>query len=328
MLLSSVAERVYWLGRYVERAEDTARMILVNTNLLLDLPRSCDVGWFPLVAITGNAESFRRAYQEASERNVIRFLVTDSTNNASCILASISNARETLRTSRAIFPKPVWEVLNDLHIHVKEHGGSALNRKGRYAFMRHIIDCCHLIQGKLWASMSYDEVFEFVRMGLNLERADMTSRIIDVRSDTLLAKRDGILQPFDDIRWKSVLDSLAAYHTYRRYVHVRVAGPEVLRYLLQDRYFPRSIHFCLAQLEQSLDMLAASAAPRFAVMKARRKVRNTDVLNLIDGDLHGYLDRLQLDFMEINDALHSAYFEGRDIPMALRPVEPMRMAIA
>ena len=328
MLLSSVAERVYWLGRYIERAENTARMILVNTNLLLDLPRSCEVGWFPLVSITGGTESFRRAYPEVSERNVMRFLVTDAANNAGCILASIANARETLRTSRAIFPKPVWEVLNDLHGYVREHGDSALNRKGRYAFMRHVIDSCHLIQGKLWASMSYDEIFEFLRMGLSLERADMTSRIIDVRADTLLAKQDGVLQPFDDIQWKSVLESLAAYHTYRRYVHVRVAGPEVLRYLLQDRHFPRAVHFCLAQLEQSLDMLAASAAPRFVVMKARRKLRNIDVRDLLDGSLHGYLDRLQLDFMEINDALHAAYFEGRDLPMALRQVESLRMAIA
>ena len=210
MLLSSVAERVYWFARYVERVENTARMILVNNNLLLDMPRNSTLGWAPIVSITGRADKFYETHKEANERNVMRFLVMDSAN-PSCMLCSLSGARENLRTSRAIFPRAVWETLNDLDAYAKENKLSVLSRRGRYHFMQHVIDSCHLISGKLSASMSHDQIYEFVRLGRNIERADMTSRVIDVRAENLLPKHDEDLKPFDDIQWKSVLDSPVSY---------------------------------------------------------------------------------------------------------------------
>ena len=108
MLLSSVAERVYWFTRYVERVENTARMILVNNNLLLDMPHNSALGWAPIVSITGLADKFYETHKEANERNVMRFLVMDPVNQ-SCMLCSLAHARENLRTSRAIFPRAVWE---------------------------------------------------------------------------------------------------------------------------------------------------------------------------------------------------------------------------
>ena len=113
MLLSSVAERVFWFARYVERIENTARMILVNNNLLLDMPRNSTLGWEPLVSITGIPEKFYKNHKDANERNVMSFLVMDA-GNPSCMLCSIRHARENLRTSRAIFPRAVWETLDEL----------------------------------------------------------------------------------------------------------------------------------------------------------------------------------------------------------------------
>ena len=111
MLLSSVAERMYWMARYIERAENTARIILVHNNLMLDMPRRIAIGWEPLVAIMGSANVFREHYSEASERNVVRFLVSDK-NNPNCISCSLAMARENLRTTRAIVPRPITTSLS------------------------------------------------------------------------------------------------------------------------------------------------------------------------------------------------------------------------
>jgi uncharacterized alpha-E superfamily protein len=321
MLLSSVAERVYWFARYVERVENTARIILVNNNLLLDMPRNSTLGWEPIVSITGIPEKFYKKHKEATERNVMSFLVMD-TNNPSCMMCSIGHARENLRTSRAIFPRAIWETLNDLYNYAKEKKSAVLTRRDRYEFLIHVIDSCHLISGKLSASMSHDQIYEFVRMGRNIERADMTTRVIDVRAENLLPKYDEDLKPFDDIQWKSVLDSLAGYQMYRRYVHVRVQGVEVLRYLLQDIHFPRAIHHCLNQVELCLRNLPMNEAPQYALVKAQRMVRNAKVEKIVHENLNDYINKLQLAFIGINAELTSTYFEGKEISPALYYGEP------
>jgi uncharacterized alpha-E superfamily protein len=321
MLLSSVAERVYWFARYVERVENTARIILVNNNLLLDMPRNSTLGWEPIVTITGRQEEFYERHKEATERNVMSFLIMDS-SNPSCMLCSIAHARENLRTSRAIFPRAVWETLNDLYNYASDNKSAVLTRRDRYKFLSHVIDSCHLISGKLSASMSHDQIYEFVRMGRNIERADMTTRVIDVRAENLLPKNDEELKPFDDIQWKSVLDSLAGYQMYRRYVHVRVRGVEVLRYLLQDSHFPRAIYHCLNQIELCLRNLPMNEAPQYALVKAQRMVRNAKVEKIVKDNLNDYINQLQLAFIDIHAELASSYFEGKEVSPALYYGEP------
>ena len=312
MLLSSLAEHIYWFGRYIERVENTARLILVNDSLLLDIPPQCNTGWAPLIRITGSAESFGLQHEEASEANVIRFMVMETDGNPGSMLNSVNHARENLRTCRALFPKPVWEAINNLHSHINDNHGAALTGKQRYRFLRRTIDECHLIAGKLAVSISHDDIYEFARMGFNLERADMTSRVIDVRAQHLLEADDDGLRPFDDIQWKSILDSLAAWQMYRRGAHIHISGRAVLRFLLLDRHFPRAINHCLLQLEQSLYALAVNDAPRRALLETQRQLKNTDVDTILGPRLHAYIDDLQLRFMAIHAELSSRYFDSSD----------------
>ena len=321
MLLSSVAERVYWFARYVERVENTARIILVNNNLLMDMPHKSALGWEPIVTITGKQNEFYERHKEATERNVMSFLIMDP-SNPSCMLCSMTHARENLRTSRAIFPRAVWETLNDLYNYARENKSVVLTRRERYKFLSHVIDSCHLISGKLSASMSHDQTYEFLRLGRNIERADMTSRVIDVRAANLLPKHDEELKPFDDIQWKSVLDSLAAYQMYRRYVHVRVRGVEVLRYLLQDNDFPRAIDHCLTQAEQCLRNLPMNEAPQYALVRAQRMIRNADIEFIVKKSLTEFINELQLAFIDINAELTSTYFEGKEVSPAIYHQQP------
>jgi uncharacterized alpha-E superfamily protein len=308
MLLSSLAERVYWFARYVERVENTARIILVNNNLLMDTPRGITLGWNPIVSITGCEDLFYEYHQEATERNVLRFLIMDP-HNPSCMINTIAYARENLRTSRAIFPTEIWETLNDLHNYVKENKTVALTRRGRFNFLRHVIDTCHIILGRLSTTMSHDQSYEFVRLGRNIERADMTTRVIDVRAENLLPKQTEDLKPFDDIQWKSVLDSLAAYLVYRRCVHVRVHGTEVLRFLLKDRHFPRTVLYCLTEIEQCLKSLPSHEELLRISRKAQRLVKRADVEHLANASLNKFIDKLQLVLMELNEHISTAYFQ-------------------
>jgi uncharacterized alpha-E superfamily protein len=301
------------MARYVERAENTARIILVNNNLLLDMPRSIELGWEPLVAITGNADLFREHYDEASERNVIRFLVSD-VRNSNCIINSLAQARENLRTTRAILPRAVWETLNDLHAYASDNKTSGMSRRGRYAFLRRIIDYSQLLAGKLSSTMSHDQTYDFLRMGRNMERADMTTRVIDVRGSNLLPSITEELRPFDDIQWKSVLDSLAGYQMYRRHVHVRVRGREVLRFLLQDTRFPRAVRYCLAEVESCLRSLDSSEAPLRALGMTQRVLSRVGVDEIVGEGLTDFLNEFQLVHSELNTQITASYFEVGEEP--------------
>lgn len=311
MLLSSLAEKIYWFSRYVERTENTARIVLVNNNLLLDTPRTTTFGWEPIVSITGVAKLFYERHKEATERNVIRFLLIDK-HNPGCMLSTLGYARENLRTARGIFPREVWETLNDLHEYVKTNSANALARRDRYNFLDHVINTCHVIQGMLSVTMRHDQAYEFIRLGRNIERADMTTRVIDVRAGNLIPKQAEELKPFDDIQWKSVLDSLAAYLVYRRCVHVRVFGPEVLRFLLKDVYFPRSVMYCLNEMRQCLHALPSKEPSLKILEKAQRLIKRADVTKNTGDKLNKFVDKFQVILIKLDQEINSAYFSLPD----------------
>ena len=308
MLLSSVAEHIYWMSRYIERAENTARIILFHNNLMLDMPRRIPIGWEPLVYIMGAMETFREHYEDTSERNVVRFLVSNK-SNPSCITCSLGQARENLRTIRAIVPRAAWETLNDLYEFTLKNSGSGLNRRGRYAYMKRVIDSCQLLAGKLSGTMNHDMTYEFLRIGRFMERADMTSRVIDVRATNLLPKQTDELKPFDDIQWKSVLDLLMAHQMYRRRVHVGVRGKEVLRFLLQEEEFPRSIHFCLSEVGHCLHRLPGNESVLRVLGRAQRLAQEFDFDDNVTDVLNDFINELQLVHAEVHEQLVATYFE-------------------
>ncbi len=321
MLLSSVAERLYWMSRYIERVENTARIILVNHNLLLDLPRNIEFGWEALVTITGNADLFHEHHKEATERNVLRFLIADK-RNTNCITCSLAMARENLRTTRAIVPRAAWEALNDLYAFARDNSNSGITRRGRYGYLRRIIDYCQLLAGKLSSTMSHDQTYDFIRMGRNMERADMTARVIDVRASNLLPALSEELKPFDDIQWKSVLDSLAGYQMYRRHVHVRIRGRAVLRFLLKEELFPRTVHYCFSEVEQCLRGLPGNEPALRILGRAQRMVQEVDVTEILSEGLNNFVDDLLKVHIQLNDQLTATYF----VALEGKPAELQKVA--
>jgi len=309
-MLSRVADNLYWFGRYHQRAENTARLINVHATLLLDLPRHLTVGWLPLLEITGCDAAFKATGMAPTEDNVVRFLIADE-RNSGAIFSSLNFAREIGRVSRDCIPREAWERLNDLYHFVQEHGERSISRGRRQDFLQGVINRAVLLVGVLTGNMSRDVGFQFLRIGTNIEQADMTTRILDVRSSGLI-RADSTLTPFDNIQWMSVLKSLTAYQMYRRHVRARVNGANVLRFLLQDRQFPRSVTFCFGLIDSALQLLPPSRKVERSLERMRALVQDANITALLakpDG-LALFMDEIQVGLGVLDDALAEAYFRN------------------
>jgi len=309
-VLSRVAENVYWLARYLERAENTARLVNVNANLLLDLPPEYRPGWLPLIDITGNRDLFDASEKRAEEREIVHFLIAELDNPGS-ILASVRSARENARTLRDVLPNEVWEHLNEMFMEIRQELPTALNKRTRFQFLQRIIRGMQTLTGELDGTMSRSDAFTLMMLGRNLERADMTSRIIDVRSAQRLPADSPELRTFDTIQWMNLLKSLSGYQMYRLSQRTRVSRSAVLEFVLRDPQFPRSCIFCLKGVEQFLRALPRNAAVLRSLEAARTFLEDAALETLDQPGLHEFIDRLQLHIIVVHQGIARNYFPPR-----------------
>lgn len=312
-MLSRVADNLYWLSRYMERAENLARLVDVNASLMLDLPRELSPGWQPLITITGSEALFAERSRDSSERAVVRFVVADDKNPGSMV-SSLATAREIARTIRDILPREVWEHINGLHLYVAEHAAEAINKRTRYAFLQYVILGAQTFNGMLESIVNEGAALSFMTLGRNIERADMTSRIVDVRAVGMMPESGSALRPFASIQWMSVLRSLSGYHMYRLKMRERVHPAGVVRFLLADDEFPRSCVCCLRRMEAVLEQLPNSENLLRRVARVRRALVGALSRKLTTDELHGFIDRLQVALARINDEMARTYFSA-DLPL-------------
>jgi uncharacterized alpha-E superfamily protein len=308
-MLSRVADNLYWLARYVERAENLARLVEVNANLMLDLPKELAPGWQPLITITGAEAEFSERAKDTSERAVVRFVVADDKNPGSMV-ASLAQAREIARTIRDILPREIWEHVNELYLYVSEHAAEAISKRTRHAFLKHVTLGTQTITGMLEGIVNEGPALWFMAIGRNMERADMTSRFVDVRAVGMLPVHGSPLRPFATIQWMSVLRSLSGYHMYRLKTRQRVYPAGVVSFLLADEDFPRACVCCLKRTEEVIKQLPNSDSLLRRLARVRRAVAHTPFETLDPNALHGFIDRLQLALARANDELARTYFRG------------------
>jgi uncharacterized alpha-E superfamily protein len=306
-VLARVVENVYWFARYLERAENTARLVSVNTHLLLDLPPGYAPGWQTLIDITGSRELFDARGKRADEREIVQFLLADPDNPGS-IVSSLKMARENARTLRDIFPTDAWELLNQFFLEFTDELPTALHKRMRFNFLKRIVLASQTLTGGLEGTMNRNDAYTFLMLGRNLERADMSSRIVDVRSAQLMADVAPELRPFDTIQWMSVLRSLSGYEMYRLSRHTRVSRVDVLEFVLRGVQFPRACLFCLKQVEQCLLALPRSAGVLDALAGVRTFLGDADLATLDQEGLHELIDRLQLYISGVHTAIAQTYF--------------------
>ena len=305
MLLARAAESLYWAARYLERAEDTARIVREHTNLIVDMPTVVPVTWVPLLAITGEELTFRSRYERADELSVIRFLVADRDNRSS-IVSAIGQARENLRTVRELVPNELWHAVNDLYLYIAGNNAEGVVRASRRRFLDRVISECQLSAGITSGTMSRSEPHAFIRLGTYIERSDMTTRVIDVNAATIGAQGEAALH--GNVQWSSVLRSVAGLQMFRRSTLANASGPTVVAFLFGDEQFPRSVAFCAEQVARSLRSLPQPAALVEQCRVLGSLASSIDVHPLDLARLRESVDDVQRASADLHAAVTAQYF--------------------
>ncbi|MBC7923002.1 MAG: alpha-E domain-containing protein, partial [Ferruginibacter sp.] len=250
-MLSRVANSIYWMNRYVERAENYARFISVNFNLSLDLPPEVPEQWKPLVIATADDELFRQRYDNPDRENVVYFMTFDP-QNPNSILNNLFYARENARSIRESISKEMWEHINQFYWKVKNAAQSRNQDLNSFqAFFNEVKMGSQLFFGIVDSTITRSEGWHFGRLGRFLERADKTSRCVDVKYFLVLPSVEAVGSPLDILQWSAVLKSASAYNMFRQQYNV-IRPAHIVEFLLLDRRFPRAVMYCIRQAELSL----------------------------------------------------------------------------
>jgi uncharacterized alpha-E superfamily protein len=309
-LLSRVADAVYWLARYVERAENIARYICVNMNLQLDLPMTPQQQWAPLINTTGDAKLFEERYGEATQDNVINFLAYDDEYHSS-IASCLRFARENARSVRETITPEMWQQINSMYLRLQTNDTQPEPEYLLDAF-REVSLGCNLLHGIAEATMSHNEAWNFLRLGQRLERADKTSRILDVKYFMLLPSLRDVGTPYDDLHWSAVLKSVSGFEMYRqRYGLIRPR--DVVNFLVMDREFPRAIRYCIGSANVSLRRITGTPSDQYHYKSEEllglleNELAFAKVDDILDRGLHEYLDTTQRKLNDIDNALRGDF---------------------
>jgi uncharacterized alpha-E superfamily protein len=306
MMLSRVAERLYWMARYLERAEDTARLVSAYSHLILDLPRGAAPGWHVLIDTFDSKPRFAKRYRKSTERNVMKYLLVD-TDNASSIPFSIMTARENVRTTRDVLPGHAWELVNELRLSVTAIGDSVLARTPRFEFLERVIASNQQLNGLLQTSVTRDHAYWFISLGQLIERADMTSRILRVATQAIHAHRSHSL-PELPLLWANLLKSLSATAAFRRSAGPLVEPNEVIEFILAQHRFPRSIIYCLNSIEETVGHLKAPAGLLRSLRHIVREIGHYRPDIESPQKLYDVIEGLQVGLAEIDESIGELWF--------------------
>lgn len=310
-MLSRVAERVYWLARYIERVENIARLVKVHSHLMYDLPVKINVSWYRMIELTSSEEQFNQFYDKRTEINVTQMLLLDYRNPAS-LVSSLQYARENVRTTRDILPKEAWTQINQLYLLVKSRESDFKTRSKRNALMDEIILRCQATVGMFAGTLSQDETFAFLVLGRNIERIDMTSRILD-EGGFFLGQQKHLEQvkAYENVLWANVLRSVSGYLMYRQHVQTQIDGEGVVRFLLNDSQFPRSVTQCANTLKSSISHLPNNDTVTASLEKLIRYLLDWSAFEVGSQELHDYLDGLQKVLNQLNHTIYRVWFVPR-----------------
>jgi len=311
-MLSRVANSIYWMSRTLERAENVARFIDVNLNLMLDTEALDHNQWEPLVITSGDRTLFETHYGAPTKESVMRFLTFDRTNPNS-ILSCVFAARENARSIREIISSEMWEQANRFFLLVREAASNDIIFRNPHDFYTEVKMASHLFDGIADATLSHSEPWHFLRLGEMIERADKTSRILDVKYYFLLPTLQGVGSTIDGVQWAALLRSASSFEMYRKR-HRRITPERVANFLILDRYFPRSITFCVARAEESLRAITGTPHNFFSNRAEQRLGQLSSSLNyskieeIMASGLHEFLDSIQIRLNRVDDAVYETFF--------------------
>ena len=305
-MLSRVAERLYWTARYLERAEDTARLVNAYAQLILDIPVGVAPEWGVLVEIVDAQDTFAQRYKNMNERNVIKFLLADDTSPCS-IRHSVRCARENVRTTRDVLPGIVWELVNELYLQVEVDAREAVGRKSRYEFLESVMARVQQINGLIASTMLRDQGLWFLQLGQVVERADMTSRIVDV-GDAIIIERENSKLTEVPTLWANLLYSLSATSAFRRKVGPILEAEAVFDFVVADQQFPRSLLYCVNTAEELVGLL--NGPPRLLrhIRRFAGQLGHFDAAEISLPELREFLEQVQRQVADLDGAISETWF--------------------
>jgi uncharacterized alpha-E superfamily protein len=313
-MLSRVADALFWMSRYVERAENVARFIDVNFHMILDGSTGQAEDWNPLVYTTGDHDDFDERYQTPTREKVIHFLTFDL-DNPNSILSCVCSARESARTVRDVITSDMWEQMNSFYLMLRDP--NAVNRvaESPYDFFSQVKQASQSFVGITDMTISHGEAWNFCRMGRLLERTDKTTRLLDVKYYLLktLIKAAEHDPSQDAMQWSAVLKSASALEMYRK-KHRKIDSAGVVAFLLTDREFPRSALYCLNAADDAVHAVTGTPRGSYTVSAEKElgrlcsEIAYTDVDEILKSELHGYLDNFQTKLNLIGEAIHETFF--------------------
>lgn len=315
-MLSRVAQSIYWMQRYRERAENVARLAGVNLHLSIDAPGDEGLQWQPVVTATGDWDLYREHYGEATEQNALHFLTFDA-RNPNSILNCLYKSRENARSIRPIITSEMWQELNTIYLYIQKASKSSQNHPPSQEFFETIRKSCQLLTGITDTTLSHGEAWHFARLGNLIERADQTSRILDVKYFMLLPSPEYVGTAFDDIQWAALLKSAGALEMYRR-IHHSIHHASVAEFLILNRQFPRAIYSCLWRAEESMRRLlegqVEGCEPYAKIAALCDEFSKMKIYEIIKKGMHEFLDEIQARIIDVNDSIYTAFFSMAPAP--------------
>jgi uncharacterized alpha-E superfamily protein len=316
-VISRVADHCCWYGRYLERAESTARVLSVTTHLALDAELTPEQCWLPVVIVAGEREHFVAGHGPETEgwsETVPRYMTWDE-DNLTSIVRSVVAARENARSIREVVSLEAWESTNELYLWMQSAGARAEYDKDRYAFYRHIRRAVQLSLGLLRSTMLHDTPLDFIWLGVMLERVGQTARVLDVHHHafTNLPLRQEVIET---ALWLSLLRACSGYEPFMKRNQGKVNGDAVARFLIFERAFPRSLRFCLDAASTYLQKIrppdqpglpGAATADRLGALAAWLRDHSAGAV-LHNGEIHALLTHVVDETAAVCNGLSSELF--------------------
>ncbi len=312
-MLCRVADSVFWMSRYLERAENVARFIDVTSAIALGYRGREETLWSSLLHAGGDVENFRKAFEVPTRANVLRFLLFDR-GNPNSVISCLTQARENARSIREILTTPMWEAVNRFYLRVREASTTADHVLAQpHPILEQIKRSAHQVVGVTSATWSRDESWQFSTMGSLLERADKTSRILDVKYFILLPAASRTGAGVDVIQWAALLESTSALQMYRR-AFGRIEPARVVEFLVLNSGFPRSLRFCVWQADAALRAITGSPPHGFSnsaeqlLGQLNSQLSYARVSEILGSGLHEFVDDFQMRLNLAGDAVSETFF--------------------
>jgi uncharacterized alpha-E superfamily protein len=318
-MLCRVADSLFWLSRYIERAETHARLLDVNMQLMLDFEEhgGVQMHWQPILATLEDQDRYAEKHQGISPEAVMDFVTFDR-GNPNSIVSCLASARENARTVREQISSEMWEQLNRTFLYLRDGQARADFAESPIDFYRRFVDRLHAFQGTTDATMTHAEGWEFLQAGKFLERADSTSRVLDVKYHILLPSGEQVGGSVDITQWMAVLRSCSAMEAYLK-VHVgSVTAWQVAEFLILHADFPRSLRFCAAELDTALHRISGCPPSHFSCEAERLSgmlrshLNYTTIQTVFGTGLHQFLDDIQLRMIEISESITARYLAWQE----------------